>query len=312
MKPLSKWVLLGAALVGAVVVSLFTGEPSPEVLSALRIPRVLLGLGVGGALALSGVLLQAAFANPLCEPYTLGVSSGAALGVAVGATIGFDVQFFGVASGAVAGALAFAFVIQWVASRRRASPSLILVSGAILGLAASSFVTVWMSLVEIKVVQESLWWLLGDLSRARVWTAMFLIGVVGMTLAFAMGDRKQFDALLLGDFQTRAFGYDPAWARQRAVLLSSLLVGAGVSCAGVIGFVGLVAPHLARVLFRSALHARVLPAATLIGAILVTFGDGLSRLCFPSFEVPVGAMTAILGAPIALWILLNHSSESPT
>jgi ABC-type Fe3+-siderophore transport system permease subunit len=313
MSNTSRWIWLGLGLTASAAIALYSGNPSSEVFTTLRIPRTLLAIGVGGALALAGCLLQAAFANPLCEPYTLGVSSGSSLGVALAASLGLaNFGFGGVGFGAILGALAFAILIQAVAARRQANPSAILVCGAILGLAAASFVSVWMSLVESTIAQDSLWWLLGDLSRARAWTALILLAVVGIALLVALRDRKHFDALLLGDLQTRSFGYDPATSRQRAVLLSSFLVGASVSCAGVIGFVGLVSPHLARAFFKSALHARVMPAAVVLGGTMVALGDGLSRMIFPSFEVPVGAMTAILGAPFAIWTLLSHSSESRT
>ncbi len=275
-----------------------------ETIIALRLPRALLASGVGAGLAVAGAVLQTLFANPLCEPYTLGISSGAALGAVLGSTVGLGLAVSGLAGSAFLGAFLFAAVLYLLSRRARITGTALLLSGVMLQFFGSSLVALWMGLTDAAGVQSALIWLLGDLSRARLSGAIFTLGGV-ISLSIAIGSRwRSLDALLLGDEDAASLGVDLPMLRKRLILLISLLVGLCVSAAGLIGFVGLVVPHFVRG-FAGSLHKRMLPLCAIWGAFALTLADLLARVSARPFELPAGVMTALLGAPVFLWVMIR-------
>jgi iron complex transport system permease protein len=271
----------------------------------LRLPRTVLAFAVGAALSIAGSVLQAFFKNPLCEPYTLGVSSGAALGAVIGGTFGLNSLFFGLSPTALLGAGLFSGILLVASRSRRVSAQTLLLVGVMLGFLGSSFVAVWMAIGEPSGVQSAMSWLLGDLSRAETSNAFLTLGLVAVVLVALLFEHRSFDVLLLGEEEANAVGVDVRRVRLRAILWTSLLVSIAVSLSGMIGFVGLIVPQLVR-RSGSALHRRVLPLSALAGGAVLVAADTVARSVIAPYELPVGVVTAIVGAPFFIGMLLSR------
>jgi iron complex transport system permease protein len=274
-----------------------------ELVTQLRLPRVLLASAVGMGLAVSGAALQALFANPLCEPYTLGISSGSALGAVLGASLGLQWNFAGLAGSAFAGALVFALVLYLISLRPGTGNLTLLLAGVMLGFLGSSLVALWMALADANGLQGAMFWLMGDLSRARLNGAV-VSGGLSLALTFAIWSRwHDLDGLLLGEEGAAALGVPVAAARKRLIVLTSLLIGLCVSGGGMIGFVGLIVPHFLR-RFAGSLHRVLLPLCAIWGAGALTLADGFARVVARPYELPAGVVTALVGAPLFIWIMM--------
>jgi iron complex transport system permease protein len=212
----------------------------------------------------------------------------------------------GLTGSAFLGALGFGFLLYAISTRsNRDGKFTLLLSGVMLGFFGSSLVAVIMALADPSGLQGALFWLLGDLSRARPEGAW---GSLGMVLSLVLAILMQWrglDALLLGEENALALGVDVSHVRRKLLLLSSLLIGVCVSAGGMIGFIGLVIPHLARQMVGS-LHRKMIPVCAVFGALALTAADTLARTIANPYELPVGVVTALLGAPIFLWILLRR------
>lgn len=312
MKPI-KHIYLMAILAWAIAMmaNLNTGpihQIDLDLLLSLRLPRALLSSGVGIGLAVAGTALQALFTNPLCEPYTLGISSGSALGAVIGLSLGFEAVIAGLAGSAFLGASIFSIILYLIAHRMKQGNSTLLLSGIMLGFFGSSLVALWMALSDPNGIQGILYWLLGDLSRARLEGS--LITLVGIFILSILTWRhsRAMDALLMGEEGALSLGISITETRRKIIILSSLIVSLCVSSSGMIGFVGLVIPHFARKLVGS-LHIRLLPLAAILGATSLTFSDSLARIIARPYELPVGVITALMGVPIFLWIMLQNPNK---
>jgi iron complex transport system permease protein len=271
----------------------------------LRLPRALLAVAVGAGLSVAGTALQALFANPLCEPYTLGISSGAALGAVLGAAAGWSLAYAGIAGTAFAGALLFAGALYLVARRPGTSNVTVLLVGVMLGFLGSSLVTVWVALSDANGLGGAMLWLWGDLSRARPQGALVALGAVGL-LTLAIWSRwRELDALLMGEEGALSLGVDVASVRRLLIVLTSVLIGVCVSASGMIGFVGLIVPNFARRLAGS-LHLALVPLCAIWGATALVAADTLARVIARPYELPVGVVTALVGAPVFLWVMLRR------
>jgi iron complex transport system permease protein len=274
----------------------------PSLLWELRGARALLAIAVGGALAVSGALLQVLFSNPLCEPYTLGISSGAALGAVLAGSLGAHWVIEGVALGSLGGALLFVLPLGVLASRREVSGQSLLLAGVMLGFFGSSLVALVMALHASSGVAQALVWLLGDLSRATTIGSLISIALMILATGWVLRRHAELDTLLLGERPARAVGVEVDGLRREVLAVSSILVAVGVATSGMIGFVGLMVPHLVRRQAGS-LHRNVLPLCVLWGAVTVLVSDLLGRLLFAPREIPVGVITALVGAPLYfLWL----------
>jgi len=274
------------------------------VLWDLRLPRVILSAAVGAGLAVSGAVLQAVFSNPLCEPYTLGISSGAALGAVIGSTFGLDLSFAGLTGAGFVGAAVFSMMLLGVSMRRNVGIFGLLLTGVMLGFIGSSLVALWMALSDPSGVQGAILWLMGDLTRARpigAWVSLVISVVLIMSIWSRSAD---LDALLTGEESALSLGVSVRTLRRAVVFITSLLIGVCVSGAGMIGFVGLVVPHLVRRTSGS-LHGRLIPMVAVWGAISVMGADLVARVVLRPYELPVGVVTALIGAPAFLWIMLR-------
>ncbi|MGH3565559.1 MAG: FecCD family ABC transporter permease [Pseudonocardia sp.] len=280
----------------------------------VRMPRVLLGAVVGAGLALCGVALQAMVRNVLADPYILGVTSGASTGAA--ATILFG---FGAAAGASSltasafvGAMAATAALFLLARVGGQITSVrLLLAGVTIGYvlsAATSFLIFASDTPE--GARAVLFWLLGSLSLAR-WSSVGVAGlVVGFTLVAMVLWGRRFDGLVIGDDTARTLGVNPVRFRVQTLVVVSLCVGAVVAVSGGIGFVGLVVPHVARLCVGAA-HRGVYPVAALIGAVFLVWADVFARIAFAPRELPLGIVTAVVGAPL-LVILVRRFHGATT
>ncbi|MDR3605843.1 MAG: iron ABC transporter permease [Oligoflexia bacterium] len=280
-----------------------------DLIYQLRLPRAILASAVGAGLAIAGAALQALFSNPLCEPYTIGISAGATLGTVVGAVIGTQLIFMGISGLAFVGALVFAVLLLFVARRSTAGSSSLLLAGVMLQFFGASLVSLWMVFADPTGIQGALSWLLGDLSRARLDGAVLSLALVLILSFFLWMDWRALDAFLIGEESALALGVDTHAARRRIIFFVSILVGACVSVAGMVGFVGLLIPHLVRRQVGS-LHFSLLPLCVVWGAASLTFADSLARFVARPYELPVGVVTALIGAPFFLWLVMRRGAAA--
>ncbi|WP_338504342.1 iron chelate uptake ABC transporter family permease subunit [Sphingomonas kaistensis] len=274
------------------------------ILLELRLPRLLLGLGYGAVLGLTGAALQALFANPLASPDITGASSGAALGAVIGSTfLGFASPLAMGASGATGAALAL--VLLFTVAGRRPDAATLLLAGLAISLATGALTSLALALAPSPFAfYEAFDWLMGSLvDRSLGQAAAALIPAL---LASALLARRAaaLDRLALGEDVAASMGIKPERLRQEVVLLSAVAVGACVAVCGAVGFVGLIAPVIARRLTRGHPGRALLPAA-LIGALILVAADLLTRLAPLGRTIPLGVVTASIGTPIFLWVLLG-------
>lgn len=281
----------------------------------VRVPRVLLGAAVGAGLALCGAALQALVRNVLADPYVLGISGGASTGAAGAILFGLGAGAgqYALPASAFLGALGAALLVLLIArSAGRVTSVRLLLSGVAVGYALSattSFLIFASSSAEGS--RSVMFWLLGSLGQAR-WDGLLavVVAVVTGTLVSLLAWAKHLDALASGDETAHALGIAPGRTRVRLLVVVSLCTGVAVAAAGAIGFVGLVVPHLARRLV-GAPHARMLPVAALLGAGFLVCADALARTVLQPRELPIGILTAIVGAPFLLVLVRRlHAGTS--
>jgi iron complex transport system permease protein len=282
--------------------------PTADIVLRVRLPRVLLGLGVGASLAVAGVLFQALLRNPLADPFVLGVSGGAALGGMLVLTLGgaLGLGYAAVPPAAFAGAILTTLLLYAVAgSRGRMSATHLLLTGVVFNAFASASIVFLASLAGLTEGASLFLWLIGSLSAARAevtaWVALFLVAGLACALPLARG----LNLLTLGDESAQQLGVDVERHKRILLFATSLMVGAAVSAAGLIGFVGLIIPHLLRLILGPD-HRLLVPAAALGGAAFLVACDTLARSLPGGRELPVGAITALAGGPLFLWLLRRH------
>ncbi|TLX57696.1 iron ABC transporter permease [Stutzerimonas nosocomialis] len=285
------------------------------ILGQIRLPRTLLGLAVGAVLALTGVAMQGLFRNPLADPGLIGVSSGAALGAAVAIVFGSALGGLPVAfepyllsASAFAGGLVVTATVYRLGRREgQTSVATMLLAGIALTALAGAAIGLFTYLADDATLRTLTFWNLGSLngaSYARLWPLLLIAAAVALWLPRRAA---ALNALLLGESEARHLGFSVERLKRELVFLTALGVGAAVAAAGLIGFIGLVVPHLIRLLSGPD-HRVLLPAAALAGASLLLFADLLARLLLAPAELPIGIVTALLGAPFFLFLLVRGRS----
>ncbi|HEX8533512.1 MAG TPA: iron ABC transporter permease [Allosphingosinicella sp.] len=274
------------------------------VLTELRLPRALLALTYGAMLGASGAAIQALFANPLASPDLTGTTSGAALGAVLTAYIfGFSAPL-ALSFGSVAGALAALLLLLALAGPRAETATLLLAGLAISAL-AGALTTLALALAPSPFAfYDAYEWLMGSLVDRSLGQAAFAAVPALVTILLLLRMRAALDSLTLGEEVAQSFGYDIVRMRRRIVVLTAVGVGSCVAICGAIGFVGLVAPIFARRLTRGHPGRAILPAA-LIGATLLLAADLAARTAPLGRTLPIGVVTALLGAPFFLWLVAN-------
>lgn len=287
-------------------------EQAELILGQIRLPRTLLGLAVGSVLALAGVAMQGLFRNPLADPGLVGVSSGAALGAAiaiVGSTwVGGVPEAFSpylLSLCAFLGGLGVTALVYRLGRREgQTSVATMLLAGIALTALASSAVGLFTYLADDATLRTLTFWNLGSLNGAsyqRLWPLVLVATAVALWLPRRA---EALNALLLGESEARHLGFEVEKLKRELVFCTALGVGAAVAAAGLIGFIGLVVPHLVRLLAGPD-HRVLLPASLLAGASLLLFADLIARLALAPAELPIGIVTAFIGAPFFLYLLLR-------
>jgi iron complex transport system permease protein len=274
------------------------GEPlARTVVLELRLPRVAVAFGVGGALALAGLLLQALFRNALADPYVLGVSGGAAVGAMLAILAGAGA--LAVQSSAGVGAVV-AIAAVWLLGRGGGAARLLL-TGVVVAAGCGAVVTLLLAVASGDQLRGMVFWLGGDLSGAALpWLPLVVLVTLGTAAACA---GHALDVLASGELRARSVGLDTERWRPLVFLAAAALTSVAVVTAGTIGFVGLIGPHAARLLLRTADHRRLAPAAALLGGSLVAVADLLARTVAEPRQLPVGGLLALLGAPLFVALL---------
>ncbi len=314
----SRWILIGVVLLGACAAGLAfgpvslglgdvvralagVGEPqSVAIVRDLRLSRVVLAMLTGAGLGMSGAALQGTLRNALAEPYLLGVSGGAAVGAVLAVVAGLT-SAFALPMAAFAGAAGAVVLVLLVAraARGRADPRILLMAGVVVGAFANAAIMVLLAGAGEGTVRSALWWMMGSLAGADWstirWLSVYAVGAGAALVAVA----RDIDLLALGEDAAAGLGVHVANATRRIFLLAALLAAVTVAGAGLVGFVGLVVPALARAM--GVRRAReVLLASAVIGAALVVAADVVARTVRAPAELPLGAVTALVGVPFFL------------
>jgi len=303
-----------ARLVGLPVAADSLGQ-AELIVGQIRLPRTLLGVATGGVLALAGVAMQGLFRNPLADPGLIGVSSGAALGAAIaivfGASLGGLPEAFAPyllsACAFAGGLLVTALVYRLGRHNGQTNVATMLLAGVALTALAGALIGLFTYLADDATLRTLTFWNLGSLNGAsypRLWPLLLVTLLVACWLPRRV---DALNALLLGESEARHLGFDVERLKVELILCTALGVGAAVAAAGMIGFIGLVVPHLLRLIVGPD-HRVLLPASMFGGAILLLLADLIARLALAPAELPIGIVTALIGAPFFLYLLIRGRS----
>ncbi len=287
------------------------------IIQQVRLPRTLLAIAVGGILALCGAVMQGLFRNPLADPGIIGVSSGAALGAAIA------IVLFGSLAAAypillfmgtvplfafIGGSLTTLIVYRLGTSKNGTSVTMMLLAGVAIGAISGAALGLLNYFADDQALRDLSLWTMGSLAGANpdsLWLAFATL--IGLFLLFRR-DADSLNALLLGEAEARHLGINVQSLKRRLIVLTAFGVGVTVSLAGMIGFIGLIVPHLGRMLIGPN-HKALLPVSMILGAILLLVADMLARSVVAPLDMPVGIVTALLGAPFFLWLLIAQKGR---
>lgn len=311
-------ILVGLALLLAAVfgASLLVGSaehPTASIVLEIRLPRAVLAALVGAGLATAGALLQALLQNPLADPYVLGISGGAALGGVLALALGGG-AWLGLVSVPVvafAGALAASLLLYAIAGAGGRAPShSLLLTGVVFNAFASSLIVFATSAADLARVAGVFLWLIGSIRLVQPALLAAVATLFGVGLAIALRFAFQLNLIAQGDETAAHLGVDVPRVRRWIFAGTALMIGASVAVSGLIGFVGLIVPHLVRLAF-GADHRLLVPASALGGAAFLLAADTLARVVLAPTELPVGALTALVGGPLFLLLLRRELARLP-
>lgn len=287
-------------------------SPSDEsIILKVRLSRVVLAILVGASLAIAGAGFQAVLRNPLADPYTLGVASGASVGAAF--IILFGLQTFigqwSIPVVAFTTGMTTLFIVYKLASTQGKSQlETLILSGVVVQAFLGAFVSFMVSLSG-EVVNEILYWLMGSLSMRNWDYSLLLLPYLGVVVVILIGFSRSLNLLALGERQAAHLGVHVERAKLIVLVVSTLVTAAAVSVSGVIGFVGLVVPHLVRLIVGPD-YRIIIPISTIVGGIYVLWADTIARIALSPREIPLGVVTAIIGAPFFAYLLNKHKHKS--
>ncbi len=268
----------------------------------LRLPRIALGILVGGALSVSGASFQALLRNPLADPYVLGVSSGAALGAILSLIFAPNVPL-AMQTCAFAGAAATIAAVYFLGRREgQLSSATLLLAGIVSASFLSAVIMFLMTTLASRDLRGMAFWLMGDLTAAPVVSLGFLFALLGIAVGAIYSTAPDLNLMLNGEEEARHLGVNVGRVKLVVYVGASLLTGLAVSVSGSIGYVGLLVPHVMRMVFGSDYRV-LIPASALGGAIVIVVADTLARTVVAPAELPVGAMTALVGAPVFIHLM---------
>tara|TARA_R110001632_G_scaffold66891_1_gene157264 strand:- start:23224 stop:24255 length:1032 start_codon:yes stop_codon:yes gene_type:complete len=296
---------------------LFGGNSSKSswelIILHFRLPKAITAILVGSGLAISGLLMQTLFRNPLAGPFVLGISSGASLGVAllilgsgifggVLATIAFS--NWGLAIASSLGAALVLMAVLVTANKVRNTMS-ILIIGLMFGTVTSAIISVFTFFSDAEKIQQFIFWSFGSLgnlswNEVLVFFIIYLLGILGLLKVI-----KPLNTFLLGENYSKSLGIDIKKSRIIILLITSLLTGVITAFAGPIAFIGLAVPHITKLVFKTSNHKTLLPAVAILGAIVLLVCDLIAQLPTSEFTLPINAVTSLFGAPVVIWLLIR-------
>lgn len=288
----------------------FGKGPIHDIIWLLRLPRLILAAIVGCGLASCGVIMQAIVKNPLADPYILGISSGASLGATAAILLGIGVNlgenFVGIA--AFVGAFVISLAVLFISNLGGRSNSMkLLLAGMALSAVCSAMSSFIVYFAQNKEgMQTVAYWMMGSFAGARWENLSIIAPIVLISVLFFWTQSRVLNLMLLGDESALTLGTDLYIYRQVYLLISSLIVGFVVYSAGMVGFVGLIVPHVVRMLVGTD-HKKLIPITALVGAIFLVVADGLCRTIIPRTELPIGILISLIGAPCFVYLMVKRT-----
>lgn len=286
-------------------------DSSQIIILNLRLPRIILAALVGAGLSVVGTSFQSIFKNPMADPYVLGISSGAALGATITIILGLDANLFGMSlmtGNAFLGAILTTLLVYNIARVGNKVPTItLLLSGIAISYLLSAIISILM-IFHRDSIERIVMWTMGNLSAAS-WNQVGILTliIIPCTLGICFFSRE-LNMMLLGEESARNLGVEVDRVKKIILFISTLMVAGIVSFSGIIGFVGLIVPHMIRILFGSD-HRRVIPLSAILGAIFLILCDTVARSIAPPAEIPVGIITSMLGVPFFLYLLYKSKKK---
>lgn len=278
---------------------------------AIRLPRVLLGILVGSSLSIAGAAFQGIFKNPMADPYVIGISSGAALGASIAIVLGLSISFINISTISIfafLGALGAVFIVYNIARIKNKVPVTTLL---LAGIAIGQFLTAIMSFIMViysKDMAKIIYWTMGSLA-GKGWDPLIKISIpVIISMVLVSFHARDLNIMLTGEESAQSMGVDVEKTKIYILILGTFMVSMVVSIAGIIGFVGLVIPHIVRILLGPD-NRILLPASALVGGIFVVAADTIARTIISPVEIPVGIITALFGGPFFLYLLKKSKGK---
>ncbi|MBA3600548.1 MAG: iron ABC transporter permease [Acidobacteria bacterium] len=295
-----------ASLLGSEKLSFFElNESQQAILFDIRLPRILVGACVGASLAVAGASLQSLLRNPLAEPYLLGVSNGAALGTMLAFVFFAQIEFARPVMAFSGASLATFAVYQMAKSRAGMNTERLVLSGVIVTTFLSSIIVLLTSLLDAAKLRSFTFWLLGDLSQATKNGFYLTLIVTVLGTIILSSQAKALNLMMIGERDAFDFGVEVKKTRLIVFGTASALVGISVAASGSVGYVGLIVPHLVRLAIGGD-NRLVVPFSAIVGAIFVVLADTIARVAIAPRELPVGAITALVGAPLFIYLLRRN------
>jgi len=287
-------------------------NPDYEIFVQVRLPRIILACIVGAALACSGVVFQALLRNPLADPYILGISSGAGLGTIIAVISGFSWTLWGrspIAVFAFAGAMGTVWLV-WFIGRVTGKSHVtgLLLAGVVVNAFFSAVIMFLTSIAKSQQMQTTIFWLMGNMTEEDFLVLWLGAGCVAAGMLALFYISPQLNAISFGEDDARSMGVNTARTRTIAFAVAALITAVAVSLSGLVGFVGLVVPHAVRLVFGPD-HRQLLPLSGIVGAIFLVAADTLARIVVAPAQLPVGVVTAIVGGPFFLVLLVKHTHK---
>ena len=283
-----------------------------DIIWGVRMPRVLLGAFAGMALAMVGVIMQATIQNPLGDPYILGLSSGASLGATFSILIGFSgvLSSFGAPLGAFLGALIASIFVYFLAKiGGRITPFKMILAGMVISSICSSLTSLIIFLSkDNEGIRTVNFWMMGSLAGAEWSNIVLPIAISVIPLIYFFTQYRNLNLMVLGDETSITLGLNIEMHRKIYMILSSLITGVILSVCGTICFVGIMIPHIVRLIFGTD-HKTLLPFSALVGAIFLIWADVIARCAITNMELPIGIITSVIGAPFLLWLMVKGTRE---
>ncbi|QCX41043.1 iron ABC transporter permease [Aureibaculum algae] len=288
-----------------------------DIILDFRLPKSITAILVGSGLSISGLLMQTLFRNPLAGPFVLGISSGASLGVAIlilgtstfaGAAATLSISNIGIALAASLGAFFVLSVVMLVARNIKNTMS-ILIIGLMFGSFTAAIISILAYFSSAESLQQYVFWTFGSLGNLAWSEILILLFVTVLSLGLVITIIKPLNSLLLGENYAVSLGVNLKKTRNLTMVVTGLLTGVITAFSGPIAFIGLAVPHLTKLIIKTSDHKIILPAVSIIGAIIMLFSDTIAQLPTSEYTLPINAVTSLFGAPVVIWLLIRKRNS---